>query len=201
MDYKFKGAFDSTVVYELGDVVNYGGNTWYLAKPTGAAGVIPGEYWNHWLPVDQDAGDVFRAIEEYGFMPAVSNPQDGDVLVYDGTAGKWKNGAAGGGGMTVDYEIDSGEGATTYTFKAKAGDIYNALDSGSSVIIRMAMDTVPEGSTGYMTGNFVSYAHITSDEDAGYYFNAQIDGATIENAFAATANDFPVAQSSGASQS
>lgn len=174
MDYKFKGAFDSTVSYELGDVVNYGGNTWYLAKPTGAAGVIPGEYWNHWLPVDQDAGDVYRAIEEYGFMPTVSDPQDGDVLVYDGTAGKWKNGEGGsGGGVMVAHFTEDVEG--NKTLDMKAGALYAACQQAPVFIVGYDTDMQAYKCDLIETAFY--------DESDGYMFNAYT---------AQTADDYPV---------
>ena len=47
------------------------------------------------------------------FAPDITNPQDGQVLIYDGTAGKWVNGAGGGGTLNVTESYDEQTGITT----------------------------------------------------------------------------------------
>lgn len=68
------------------------------------------------------------------FAPDISNPQDGDTLVYNGTAGKWVNGAAsgGGGGLVMTATIDLS--TMIATANKTAQEIYDAFMAGRQVV-------------------------------------------------------------------
>lgn len=67
----------------------------------------------------------------------ISNPTDGQTLVYNATSGKWENGA-GGGAMVVPFGfVDE-----TPTLMAKAGDIYDAMARGKHVVVVFSVPNV-----------------------------------------------------------
>ena len=66
----------------------------------------------------------------------ISNPTDGQTLVYNSTSGKWENGAGGGGGLVVPF----GEIGGNPTLMAPAGDIFTAYMSGVDVVITLNID-------------------------------------------------------------
>lgn len=52
-----------------------------------------------------------------GFNPEINNPQDGQAIVYDGTANKWKNGDVGGGGGPILAHLDLTTGTLDVTWQ------------------------------------------------------------------------------------
>lgn len=70
-----------------------------------------------------------------GFAPDITNPQDGDTLVYNATAGKWVNGAggSGGGGLVVHDSVDEATGKKTLDKTWQ--EIHDAIVSGVFVIV------------------------------------------------------------------
>lgn len=64
------------------------------------------------------------------FAPDITNPQDGDTLVYDGTAEKWVNGAASGGGGNLVAHIDGND-----TLDKTWNEINTALTAGKYCVI------------------------------------------------------------------
>ena len=85
------------------------------------------------------------AGEGGGFSPDITNPQDGDTLVYDASEEKWVNGAGGGGG---GYEvIENGIGLLDKTWS----EISTAFNSGKIVYITAPM----AGMEGITTRDFV----------------------------------------------
>jgi hypothetical protein len=69
------------------------------------------------------------------FAPDITDPQDGDTLVYNAAQQKWVNGAGGGGsggGLVVTgYNLISGEGTLNKTWQ----EIYDAASQGKSVVL------------------------------------------------------------------
>ena len=63
----------------------------------------------------------------------ITNPQDGQVLVYNGTAGKWVNGAGGGGTLNVTESYDEQTGITTLNKTWE--EIHSAIVNGLFVPI------------------------------------------------------------------
>lgn len=57
----------------------------------------------------------------------ISNPTDGQTLVYNATSGKWENGAGGGGGVMVIHDVN---GTLDKTWQ----EIVNALSTQSVVM-------------------------------------------------------------------
>lgn len=75
----------------------------------------------------------------------ISNPSDGQTLVYNATSGKWENGAGGGASAYfVDcvYLEGSQTQDVTITSSKTAAEIQAAVESGALVYIRY---TVPAG--------------------------------------------------------
>lgn len=123
----WQGVWDSNTAYAVHDAVSYGGST-YLALAA-HTGVTPGANPATWALLAQKgadgggAGDMTMTVydsDEDGKVNAAAEadvafavdyidltapPEDGDVLVYDGMAGKFKPGEipnTGGGGGGVD---------------------------------------------------------------------------------------------------
>lgn len=63
------------------------------------------------------------------FSPDITDPQDGQTLVYDATAAKWVN--AGAGIMLVHNEVDENTGVVT--MNKTYAEIYSALASGQLI--------------------------------------------------------------------
>lgn len=76
----------------------------------------------------------------------ITNPQDGDTLVYNATTEKWENGAGGGGGggaMVVSVTKTKSGDDNIYTLNKTWKEIKDALEAGTSVaIIRTNTDYV-----------------------------------------------------------
>lgn len=68
----------------------------------------------------------------------ISNPTDGQTLVYNATSGKWVNGSSGGGGGGLVVPL--GEIGGNPTLMAPAGDIFTAYMSGVDVVITLNID-------------------------------------------------------------
>ena len=78
-----KGDYDSSVTYNMLDMVFYGGKT-YVCKQT-STGNAPTNtvYWQIML----DGASTFDALTDV----QINNVQDGDSIYWDSTAQKWKN--------------------------------------------------------------------------------------------------------------
>lgn len=134
--------------------------------------------------VPDEVAALIAQIEEYppdplpvekpwpcGIEPEITDPQDGDVLVYDATAGVWKNGEGGsGGGVTVVHSTEDEGG--NITLDMKAGALYAACEQGPVFIQGLGSWTLMD----------VFYY----DESLGYTFNRDYT--------AQTADDYPVEQ-------
>ena len=113
----------------------------------------------------------------------ISNPQDGQAIVYDAASGTWKNANAGGGGgggvLVVNLTYDENE--DTYTADKTAGEMWSAFQSGGVLLIETADD-----------GTFASLVVNASLQDSGYRF---LDAAGFYILEAETADDYPVSGS------
>jgi len=123
------------------------------------------------------------------FDPTISNPQDGDTLVYDATAGKWVNGAAssGGGGLVITPTIDM-EHMNLVSDKT-AQEIYDAYVAGKSVVFVM--------SDGAGNTSITSLSTLETGSDGGealYFHIANIDPSSDRVIYfsAATMSDYPI---------
>lgn len=58
----------------------------------------------------------------------ISNPTNGQTLVYNATSGKWENGGGGSGGVTI-VGIVFDNNTRTYTADMKAGEMYAAAQN------------------------------------------------------------------------
>ena len=101
-----------------------GTKNWYEMKPNG-----------EWSEAHNEEKD--------DFAPDISNPQDGDTLVYDATAGVWKNGVGGGGGgggsLIVKAIITVEQETPIMTLDKTWQEIRDAVDDGE--IVNIIMDT------------------------------------------------------------
>lgn len=106
----------------------------------------------------------------------ISNPQDGQAIVYDAASGTWKNANAGGGGgggvLVVTATVDD----NTVTCNKTAGEMYAAAQTG---LVLVQSDN---GSGGFYTNPVTEFF----GGEAGYEF------ITTQDDFEAdTANDYP----------
>ena len=102
----------------------------------------------------------------------LTNPSDGQMLVYDATAQKWVNGSGGGGNLVVHVAVNNG----TYTADKTAAEIYPYAETGNVLWI-IPMDDLPEGTSafvvlpcvacGYMSGETDMYQFVLVQYDAG----------------------------------
>lgn len=135
---------------------------------------------------------IYNATEAAAdaFVADIDDPQDGDTLVYDATAGVWKNGEAGGGGgsLVVNGTTDETDPSNvTITLDKTAGEIYDAFTSGSPVIANM-------GESGNSAAFQMFYAGYTADSPSGNYIFRCYDGYSLMLQFSADAGtDYPVA--------
>lgn len=70
-----------------------------------------------------------------GFSPDITNPQDGDTLVYNATAGKWVNGSGGGGDIEVLHIIGDVDNPEPPTFDMTYAEVLAAITAGKSVLV------------------------------------------------------------------
>ena len=70
------------------------------------------------------------------FAPDIDNPQDGDIIKYDGTAGKWVNGSASGGSggsLKVTVTVDTSSANMKMVMDKTWQEIYDAFSDGNFV--------------------------------------------------------------------
>ena len=104
----------------------------------------------------------------------ISNPQDGQAIVYDAASGTWKNANAGGGGGGGGVLVVNGTTDENFitTLDKTAGEIVTALENG---VVYVSSDQ--SGIVGLIT------AYGTSGE---YEFTVANESYT-----ASTADDYP----------
>lgn len=96
-----------------------------------------------YTPTEWETGDVITAVKlnnmETGITnalaPVITNPQDGQTLVYDATAGVWKNG--NGNAANVFYATYTPTSGTTATCDKTYSEIAAAIDAGALVIAKV----------------------------------------------------------------
>lgn len=91
----------------------------------------------------------------------ISNPTDGQTLVYDAASSKWVNGSGGGGSYTV-FDGTYTDNPMTITLDTTCADLYTACTNGP-VGIRY---TPQEGVT---VTELIAKYFIVSDPDGGRY--------------------------------
>lgn len=89
----------------------------------------------------------------------ISNPSDGQTLVYNATSGKWENGNGGGGGLVVNV-VDHNDGEYLSLDKT-AGEIYSAFIAGKHISFRASRED--DGITAYEIGVMSVVEHGTID--------------------------------------
>jgi len=79
-----KGTYSASANYVKNDLVHYSNKVW-KCKLDDTKGVTPaaGANWEIWV-------DAYTNLSEMNDVN-LTNPADGDVLMYDGTTHKWKN--------------------------------------------------------------------------------------------------------------
>lgn len=95
----------------------------------------------------------------------ISNPSNGQTLVYNATSGKWENGAGGGGANVIPVFTLNRTSATggTATCDMTFDSIMAAIQSGT---LTGAKFVIEEGVYQYAAISFFSF---TSDEMSGPY--------------------------------
>ena len=99
----------------------------------------------------------------------ISNPSDGDSIVYNGTKGIWEVGQGDGGGSLVVpvytvTEIDAETGAFTCTCDKTFAEIKAAIDAGQCFFAKVGEED------GFTFASLVSYFN----EDAGEYIGWEV---------------------------
>lgn len=109
----------------------------------------------------------------------ISNPSDGQTLVYNATSGKWENGAGGGGGSLV----------VRWTLDDKLDKTYREIVStaGTGPVVLLNPDYDPQSGEG-------SFAYLATAqiEPGGYgllFFFP--DGTSTEHFACANMDDYP----------
>lgn len=121
----------------------------------------------------------------------ISNPTDGQTLVYNASAGKWENGAGGGGGLVVHYDaVDTGALDKTwqeiYDAYPLVEIVYDEHDEGYDAKFRLIVCTVQFDADA--TPPDSKYYMFTSDPNSGMsqlYFGCD------------SASDYPVVLQDG----
>lgn len=99
------------------------------------------------------------------FAPDIDDPQDGNVIKYDGTAGKWVNGTASGG-MVVPVLTTADQGIT-WTCSHTYAEIAALITAGKCNQIKRVEEGIP-GS--------VYETLVYSDSSQIIFADYQIDG-------------------------
>lgn len=107
------------------------------------------------------------AAQATAFAPNITNPQDEDTLVYDGTAGKWVNGK---GGSDFAPDITNPQDGDILVYDGTAGKWVNGAASGGGVVtvgsINLTAMTVSLDKTaGELWTAFKAGMHITATID------------------------------------
>lgn len=148
---EFADKYSETSTYQEGDIVIYNNKFYINTTPISA----PGEAWDptHWQSVtlaDWVMGNTtLAALTD----TSISNPANGQGLIYNATSGKWENGAISGGGTAS---------STTYnntTSGLNTTNVQDAIDELKSIInslINMLGDTYDPTSS-YSVGDKVIY--------------------------------------------
>jgi hypothetical protein len=89
----------------------------------------------------------------------ISNPTDGQTLVYNATSGKWENGA--GGGMPV---IDGTQLEEEITLDITAGNLYTLMQNGPVVYKVLGSESGIQ---------FMSYTRIVIAQTDGVHYSFQ----------------------------
>ncbi len=108
----------------------------------------------------------------------ITNPQDGQVLVYNGTAGKWVNGAGGGGAEMVIPSFTATMSPQSITCDKTYAEIYTAASQG---LVPYALLTVTGmgsmtlqfdgfSDTQYLVFKYSTFGTITGVIDTRQYF-------------------------------
>ena len=101
---------------------------------------------------------ISGGISGSDFSPDISNPQDGQVLVYDGTAGKWVNGAGGGGSsLMVEAILTVEQDTPIITLDKTWQEIRDAVDDGKTVNIIMDNNEGQKQETNFLQILNISY--------------------------------------------
>ena len=112
----------------------------------------------------------------------ISNPTDGQTLVYNATSGKWENGAGGGGGaLIVHWSHDEVHGI--YTLDKTWKEIADAILVGPVLLLlddigsgEYSLSSVPIEAVGIKDGIYQvdsSQGYFETDSETGYpYYQA-----------------------------
>lgn len=118
----------------------------------------------------------------------ITNPSNGQTLVYNSTSGKWENGAVGGGLLVNITESDD-----VYTADKTVREILGAIESGSVIFRRISSE-----SPGYREYTYGELQYLEAYEEDGvtYYAFAFKPGTSnapfIENRILlGTIDDYP----------
>lgn len=82
-----KGNYSASATYNSLDIVRYNGKSW-MCKQDSVTGITPAES-AYWMLVVQDGGGAtnLTSLDDV----TVSEPANGQILLYNSTSGKWEN--------------------------------------------------------------------------------------------------------------
>ena len=110
------------------------------------------------------------------FNPDITDPQDGDTLVYDGTQQKWVNGAGGSGGGGAMKVTDT-EGTLDKTWK----ELSDAFKAGQYVVIIKSEEN----------NGMIGYLHKQLNVVASGSGTYMVEFGESDDYFATTENGYP----------
>lgn len=97
----------------------------------------------------------------------ISNPSDGQTLVYNTTSGKWENGAGGGGGGVIINEVNNALDKTYAEIKTAYldGRICLVYANGGYILVAAVLEDVEGSHYGVRSSNGTVYM---TDSPSGY---------------------------------
>lgn len=109
----------------------------------------------------------------------ITNPTDGQTLVYDAASSKWVNGSGGGGGLIVNIMVHGSGTAEEYAIMDKtAGEIIAAINTGRAIRFQVQVPDPEEGLLEVFTGYLSSYVEVDLGESGtGYSFTVKRVGS------------------------
>lgn len=113
----------------------------------------------------------------------ISNPSDGQTLVYNAESGKWENGAGGSGASLVMPNINiTRTGATTGTATCDMtrAAIVSAIENGAICVARITGDALEPGA--YRFASDVIVIGATEEDEASVVFTTYelLGGGDVE---------------------
>ena len=163
-------------------------NTASLGSPTTAGQVITwnGSAWVYDIPSGGGGSSTLYGLTDVN----ISNPTNGQALVYNATSSKWENQSIGGGGgggtlTSIGLIMPTGFGVSPSTLTAD-GDFTVSFATGYSLPLTA---DVAKGVTAYGWGNHANAGYLTeSDFNAFEFWGQTISNGVVQGSIDAGVN-------------